>query len=72
MRKATANKGLAIAGVLPMKNRDRQCFADSFVVKESAVLRVKFSAKTIIISNERTFDNYSADFNNDSFWADNF
>jgi len=39
-----ANKGFAIAGVLPMKNRDRLCFADTFVQGGSSVLRMKFSA----------------------------
>ncbi len=33
-----ANKGFAIAGV--------PCFADTFVVSGSSVLRMKFSAKT--------------------------
>ena len=37
-KKAAANKGFAIAGV--------PCFADTFVVSESSVLRMKFSAKT--------------------------
>ena len=34
----TANKGFAIAGV--------PCFADTFVLGGSSVLRMKFSAKT--------------------------
>jgi hypothetical protein len=37
-RRATANKGFAIAGV--------PCFADTFVQGGSSVLRMKFSAKT--------------------------
>lgn len=37
-RRATDNKGFAIAGV--------PCFADSFVQGGSSVLRMKFSAKT--------------------------
>jgi hypothetical protein len=38
MRKAAHNKGFAIAGV--------SCFADTFVVNGSVVLRRNFSAKT--------------------------
>ena len=37
-RRATDNKGFAIAGV--------PCFADTFVQGESSVLRMKFSAET--------------------------
>jgi hypothetical protein len=37
-RRAAANKGFGIAGV--------PCFADTFVQGGSAVLRIKFSART--------------------------
>ncbi len=38
-RRAAANSTFAIGGVFPLM-RDRLCFADSFVVTESSVLRM--------------------------------
>ncbi len=37
---AAGNSTLSIGGVFPMKNRDRLYSADSFVVAESASLRI--------------------------------
>ena len=40
-----ANSTYPKGGGFPMKNRDRLCCADTFVVAESSVLRMKFSGK---------------------------